>query len=36
VTWLRFGLWMLAGLLIYLVYGRTHSRLQRGLDPRKA
>ena len=34
VTWLRFGLWMLAGLLIYLVYGRTHSRLQRGLDPR--
>jgi len=36
VTWMRFGLWMLAGLLIYLVYGRTHSRLQRGLDPRKA
>ena len=36
VTWLRFGLWMLAGLAIYLVYGRTHSRLQRGLDPRKA
>jgi APA family basic amino acid/polyamine antiporter len=36
VTWVRFGLWMLAGLLIYLVYGRTHSRLQRGLDPRKA
>ncbi|MCW3012225.1 MAG: putative amino acid permease [Solirubrobacterales bacterium] len=34
VTWGRFGLWMLAGLLVYLFYGRTHSRLQRGQAPR--
>jgi APA family basic amino acid/polyamine antiporter len=30
VTWLRFGAWLAAGLIIYFVYGRTHSRLQRG------
>jgi APA family basic amino acid/polyamine antiporter len=30
VTWLRFGGWLLLGLVIYAVYGRTHSRLQRG------
>jgi APA family basic amino acid/polyamine antiporter len=30
VTWLRFGGWLLVGLVIYLLYGRTHSRLQRG------
>jgi APA family basic amino acid/polyamine antiporter len=29
VTWGRFGLWLLAGLLIYAFYGRTHSRVQR-------
>jgi APA family basic amino acid/polyamine antiporter len=29
-TWLRFGFWLLVGLLIYGAYGRTHSRLQRG------
>jgi APA family basic amino acid/polyamine antiporter len=33
VTWLRFGAWLLLGLVIYLVYGRTHSRLQRGEGP---
>jgi APA family basic amino acid/polyamine antiporter len=33
VTWLRFGGWLLLGLVIYLVYGRTHSRLQRGEGP---
>jgi basic amino acid/polyamine antiporter, APA family len=29
-TWWRFGLWLLVGLVIYFVYGRTHSALQRG------
>jgi basic amino acid/polyamine antiporter, APA family len=29
-TWLRFLIWMAIGLLIYLVYGRQHSRLRRG------
>ena len=29
-TWERFGAWLGAGLLIYFLYGRRHSRLQRG------
>jgi APA family basic amino acid/polyamine antiporter len=29
-TWARFGIWLVAGLAIYFLYGRTHSRLQRG------
>jgi APA family basic amino acid/polyamine antiporter len=29
-TWARFIGWLALGLVIYLVYGRTHSRLQRG------
>jgi len=29
-TWIRFGLWLLAGLVIYFAYGRRHSLLQRG------
>ena len=33
VTWIRFFAWLLIGLVIYFLYGRTHSRLQRGLGP---
>jgi APA family basic amino acid/polyamine antiporter len=29
-TWVRFFIWMGIGLIVYFVYGRTHSRLQRG------
>ncbi|MDX6687125.1 MAG: basic amino acid/polyamine antiporter, family [Baekduia sp.] len=29
-TWLRFGVWLVLGLLIYAFYGYSHSRMQRG------
>jgi APA family basic amino acid/polyamine antiporter len=29
LTWIRFGIWLLVGLVIYLLYGVRHSRLQR-------
>ena len=28
-TWLRFLVWLALGLLVYVFYGRTHSRLGR-------
>jgi APA family basic amino acid/polyamine antiporter len=27
VTWIRLGVWLLIGLVIYFAYGRSHSRL---------
>lgn len=32
-TWRNFGVWMAAGLLGYLTYGRWNSRLARGVEP---
>jgi APA family basic amino acid/polyamine antiporter len=29
ITWIRFGLWLLAGLVIYFTYSMFHSRLRR-------
>jgi APA family basic amino acid/polyamine antiporter len=29
LTWIRFGIWLALGLLIYLLYGMRHSRLRR-------
>jgi basic amino acid/polyamine antiporter, APA family len=37
-TWIRFGIWLLIGLVIYFAYGMRHSRLRRGEavgDPEK-
>ncbi|MET8832050.1 amino acid permease [Streptomyces sp. NPDC004610] len=31
-TWIRFGGWMLLGVIVYFLYSRTHSRLARGED----
>jgi APA family basic amino acid/polyamine antiporter len=33
LTWIRFGIWMIIGLVVYFSYGRFHSRLQRGEEP---
>jgi APA family basic amino acid/polyamine antiporter len=27
ITWLRFAIWMLIGLLVYFVYSKRHSKL---------
>ena len=31
-NWMRFGLWLLAGLVIYFIYGRKHSKLNASPD----
>ena len=31
-TWIRFFVWLAIGLIIYFIYGRSHSRLQHGID----
>jgi len=31
-TWMRFFIWLAAGLLIYFLYGVSHSKLARGVD----
>jgi APA family basic amino acid/polyamine antiporter len=28
-TWVRFAVWLLLGILVYVFYGRKHSRLQQ-------
>lgn len=32
-TWVRFGAWLLVGLLLYVTYGRRHARLATGETP---
>jgi APA family basic amino acid/polyamine antiporter len=32
-TWWRFGIWMAIGLVVYVAYSHSHSRLRRGEDP---
>ena len=32
LTWIRFGVWLLLGLLIYFFYGVRHSRLGAAAD----
>jgi basic amino acid/polyamine antiporter, APA family len=29
VTWIRFGIWLVVGLILYFTYGYTHSTLRR-------
>ena len=36
VTWVRFGVWLLAGLIIYFIYSIRHSKLQEQASAKKA
>ncbi|HEY2802045.1 MAG TPA: amino acid permease [Chthoniobacterales bacterium] len=31
-TWIRLGVWLIIGLVIYFTYGRHHSKVQRSID----
>jgi APA family basic amino acid/polyamine antiporter len=36
-TWLRFGIWMVLGIIVYFLYGRRNSRFSvKGAAERKA
>jgi APA family basic amino acid/polyamine antiporter len=32
LTWIRFGVWLVVGLVIYFLYGVQHSKLRHGID----
>ena len=36
LTWIRFGIWLLLGLVIYFVYGKANSRLAKAAEAKKA
>jgi APA family basic amino acid/polyamine antiporter len=36
MTWYRLFIWLAVGLIIYFLYGKSHSRVQKGLPPVKA
>jgi APA family basic amino acid/polyamine antiporter len=35
LTWIRFGIWLALGLLVYLLYGMGHSRLRKAAESRR-
>jgi len=35
ITWIRFGIWLALGMVIYLLYGVRHSRLRSRADERE-